>query len=101
MPAPDRNAIVASLHRVIDTINEQLPKAKKLGKSPDLVLVGPGSTVDSLTQMNLVVETEGRFADDFGVDLALADAIGLPPAQNPFRTLDTLADDLAVRVATP
>ncbi|MGA8279049.1 MAG: hypothetical protein WB784_12800, partial [Rhodanobacteraceae bacterium] len=62
MSVTDRNAILASLYNVIDTINEQLPKVKKLAKSPDLILMGPGSAVDSLILMNFVVETEARLA---------------------------------------
>ena len=49
--------------------------------------------------MNLVVETEARMADDFGLEVALADLLGLPLEENPLRTLGALADDLAARAA--
>ncbi len=99
MPAPDRSAIVETLYRVIDAINGQLPKGKKLPKALDVPLLGPGAALDSLMLMNLVVETEARMADDFGLEVALADLLGLPLEENPLRTLGALADDLAARAA--
>ncbi|MGH8274176.1 MAG: hypothetical protein ACRES9_07990 [Gammaproteobacteria bacterium] len=99
MPTPERSDIIASLYAVIDVLNEQLPKGRKLEKSPELVLVGPGSAVDSLMLINLVVETEGRMSEDFGREVTLVDLVGLPPEHNPFRTLGALADDLVMRAA--
>ena len=99
MPAPDRPAIVDALFRVIDAINGQLPKGKKLEKALDVPLLGPGAALDSLMLMNLVVETEARIAEDFGLEVALADLLGLPLEENPLRTLGALADDLTARAA--
>jgi hypothetical protein len=99
MPTPDRAAIVAALHRVVDAVNAQLPKGRRLAKAPETVLVGPGGTLDSLMLMNLVVETEGRMQEDFGLQVGLADVIGLPAEENPFRTLGTLTDHLAALAA--
>lgn len=100
MPMPEHSDIVASLYAVIDMLNEQLPKGRKLEKSPGLVLVGPDSAVDSLTLINLVVETEGRLFEDFGCEVTLVDLVALPLERNPFRTLGALTDDLVMRVAT-
>lgn len=99
MSAPEHSDIVASLYTVIDVLNEQLPKGSKLEKSPELVLVGPDSAVDSFTLINLVVETEARISEDFGLEVTLVDLVGLPMEHNPFRTLGSLADDLVKRVA--
>ncbi|MEN1927870.1 hypothetical protein WCE37_02515 [Luteimonas sp. MJ250] len=94
-----RDAVVAILGQAIDTMNAQLPPARKLEKSPAFALVGTGSTVESLTLMGLVVDIEDRLMDAFGFELPLADMIGLPLEQNPFRSLDALADALAEGVA--
>ena len=99
MPTPERSDVIASLYAVIDVLNEQLPKDRKLEKSPELALVGPDSAIDSLMLINLVVETEGRIAEKFGCEVMLVDLLGLPPQNNPFRTLGTLADDLVMRLA--
>jgi acyl carrier protein len=96
MSTLDRSAILAMLYRVIDAINLQRTKARRLEKSPELPLVGPGSTLDSLMLMNLIVETESRLLDDFGLEVSLADLVGLPRDENPFRTLGALADYLAM-----
>lgn len=93
-----RDSIVDLLHRAIDAVNAQLPSARKLAKSPDFPLVGPDSTVESLTLMSLIVDAEERIHDETGVELMLADGIGLPLEHNPFRTLDSLASDIATRL---
>jgi D-alanine--poly(phosphoribitol) ligase subunit 2 len=96
MSTLDRSAVLTMLYRVIDALNLQRTKTRKLEKSPELLLVGPGSSLDSLMLMNLIVETESRLLDDFGLEVSLADLIGLPQDQNPFRTLGALADYLAM-----
>ena len=93
-----RDAIVDLLHRTIDAVNAQLPSARRLAKFPDLRLIGPDSTVESLTLMTFIVEAEERIHDETGVELMLADGIGLPLERNPFRTLDSLVDDIAARL---
>ena len=42
----------------IDKINEQLPPDDRIAKEPGSILVGPGSGLDSLTLINLMVEIE-------------------------------------------
>lgn len=96
MTTPD--AIVDLLHRAIDSINAQLPDSRKLEKSPEFPLVGPDSTVESLTLMSFIVDAEERIHDEIGVELVLADGIGLPLERNPFRTLDSLVNDIATRL---
>ncbi|MEN1939582.1 hypothetical protein WCE41_03280 [Luteimonas sp. MJ246] len=90
-----RDSVAAILDQAIDAMNAQLPPARTLEKSPAFALVGSGSKVESLTLMGLVVDIEDRLMDAFGVELPLADMIGLPLEQNPFRSLAALADALA------
>ena len=93
-----RDSIVDLLHRAIDSINAQLPTAKKMAKSPDFPLIGPHSSVESLTLMSFIVDAEERIHDELGIELVLSDHIGLPLEENPFRTLDSLASDIAMRL---
>lgn len=93
-----RDTVVAILHDAIEATNQQLPAAQRLQPSPALALVGPGSSVDSLTLISLVVETEERLQASFGTEILLGDMIGLPQEENPFRSLDALADALASRI---
>ncbi len=94
----NRDSIVQLLHRTIDVINAQLPNARKLAKSPDFPFVGPDSTVESLTLMSFIVEVEDRIHEEIGLEFALADGIGLPLEHNPFRTLDSLVNDIVMRL---
>lgn len=96
----NQEAIVELLHRSIDAINTQLPKTRQLAKSPDFPLIGPDSTVESLTLMSFIVDAEERIHDETGVEFVLADGIGMPLERNPFRTLDTLAGDIAMRLGS-
>ena len=94
------DTVLAILFEAVDATNLQLPASRRLAASPELALVGPASGVDSLTLVSFVVEAEDRLNAAFGTDLLLGDMIGLPPQENPFRSLDRLADALAARVAT-
>lgn len=98
MPAPDRQSVVSMLFEAIDAANQQLPAGKRIEKSEAIALMGPGSPVESLSLMGIVVDLEERLAERYGVDILLADLLGLPLEQNPFRSVGALADDLAARI---
>ena len=68
-----KERIKALVFQTIDEVNEPLTKEQRLDKSLDSVLFGRGSRLDSIGLVNLVVETEAKLADEFGVAVTIAD----------------------------
>jgi acyl carrier protein len=64
----------------------------KDGSSDDLPLLGPGSTLDSMGLVTLIVDVEQRLADDYDVTVTLASEMAMSRRQSPFRSVGTLAD---------
>jgi acyl carrier protein len=87
-----KERIKALVFRTIDEVNDQLPKEQRLDKSLDAVLFGRGSRLDSIGLVNLVVETESKLADEFGVAVTIADEKAMSQKHSPFRTVGTLVD---------
>jgi acyl carrier protein len=95
----DVDAARAIVYDAIDAVNQQLPAAKRLRKSPDTNIIGPGSALDSLAIINLVVAVEEKVADRTGVAVQLLDA-DMIGGDSPFRTVDSLARHIAAQSGT-
>lgn len=54
----DQESALADIMDCIDHINEQLPPDQRIVKDADTLLFGAGSTLDSLSFINLMVEIE-------------------------------------------
>jgi acyl carrier protein len=72
-----------------------------LGKSPDIALLGPGSAVDSLGLVNLIVLIEERIAEVADGDVRLVNERAMSRKKSPFRSISTLADYIAELLAEP
>jgi hypothetical protein len=94
-----RERIVHMIYEAVDQVNDDLPARNRLEKSLDTVLLGPSSRLDSIGLVNLIVATEGKVADQFGVVVTLADERAMSQSNSPFRTIGRLADyvDLVLR----
>lgn len=90
-----RDAITVLVDQAIAAMNAQLPASRRLPDSPTLALVGEGCGVESLTLMGLIVDIEDRVMDAFGTEVALADLVGLPLEDNPFRSRQALEAAIA------
>jgi acyl carrier protein len=66
--------------------------AAKAGSGDELTLLGPGSALDSLGLVTLIVDVEQRLADEYDVSITLASENAMSRRQSPFRTVGTLAD---------
>ncbi|HAH07197.1 MAG TPA: hypothetical protein DCM05_11865 [Elusimicrobia bacterium] len=85
-----------AVYAAIDETNPMLRGTMRLDKSPDTVLLGEGSRLDSLGLVNLIVAVETRVEQDFHETIGLADALGtLAPGGGPFRTVGALAEHVA------
>jgi acyl carrier protein len=91
----DIKEITGSLFNVIDEFNRTLPPEKRLMKAPDTILAGKNG-LDSLGLVNLIVATEQRIQDDFGIPISLADERAMSQEKSPFSTVDTLVNYIAL-----
>lgn len=79
------------IYKAVDDINENQGEQFKIVKSPDTVLLGDGSSVDSLQLVNLVSTIELIVQDDFGKSIALVDEAVFSAPEQPLSTLGSLA----------
>jgi len=83
------NIIVTSLK---DVISEQAEEFPLDNVNQTTQLFGPGSFLDSLTLVSLIVDVEQKLAEEYGINVALADERAMSLEKSPFRTIGTLAD---------
>jgi acyl carrier protein len=91
--------IVAAIYRAVDWMNGELPPDRQLIKAPETRLLGSQSILDSLHLVSLIVTIEREVEDAFGVALTLADERALSMKASPFRSIQSLADYIALRMA--
>ena len=70
---PSTDAIAAIVFDAVDDLNKQLPRNKRLDKSPGTRLAGPGGQLDSLGLVNLMVNTEQKLETALGLEVMLAE----------------------------
>ena len=90
--------IIDIIYSAIDDLNRQNPAQKKISKTPDTLLFGSDSTLDSLGLINLVVGTEQKLEEKMGISVTLADDRALSQDISPFTSVQTLADYISVLI---
>ena len=98
MKAGGREAVLQALFEVVDSVNAQLPRGRRLPRAAEAALVGERSPLDSLGLVTLIVAAEEKMEQAFGVSLTLVDEAAGPWEESPFLTLSTLADHLLARL---
>ena len=83
--------IYKSIYKSIDEVNSQMSKDEQLIKSPDTVLYGESSSIDSIGLINIIVTVEQNIEDDFEKSITLADQKAMSQKQSPFKTVESLA----------
>lgn len=96
-----QDRILQALYRAVDAIAPELPRGKRLVKSPDTVLLGDASPLDSLGLVNLIVAVEQAVEEEFGTPLSLLDEAQLQPEDSPLRSLGALCAHLESRLQEP
>jgi acyl carrier protein len=81
----------AIIYPALDELRDDVEEPAALGDSPDTVLLGPRSALDSLALVSLVVLIEERIEDALGRSIRLVDEDALSQRNSPFRTVGTLA----------
>jgi acyl carrier protein len=94
----DPESILSAIYRAVDWINEELPADRRLIKAPETRLLGPQSVLDSMHLVSLIVTTEREIEDALGVTLTLANDRALSMKASPFRSIQSLADYIALLI---
>jgi hypothetical protein len=84
------------VYEAVDIVNQQLPAARRLAKSPDTVIAGAGGSLDSLGIINFVVTLEEKVGDAIGTSIQLLEPEMLTEG-SPFRTIGALTHYIATR----
>jgi acyl carrier protein len=87
-----REKVLQAIYGAVEEANATLPAERRLEKSPETVLFGKDGKLDSLGLVNLIVATEQRIEEAFGVAVTLADERAMSQQHSPFRTIGSLAD---------
>jgi len=84
--------ITQMLFSAIDEINQLSPADEHLEKNLETPLAGDVGRLDSAELINLMVTTEQKAADEFGIPILLTDDRTMSQISQVFQTLGTLAD---------
>lgn len=87
-----REIVVKRVLEAIEEVNGLLPDDKQLEKTINTRLFGPSGLLDSLGLINMIVATEQKILQEFGVMISLAGEKAVPKWDEIFETVDTLAD---------
>jgi acyl carrier protein len=90
--------ILAAIYRAVDWVNDELPPDRRVIKASETRLLGPQSVLDSMRVVSLIVTTEREIEDTFGVALTLANERALSMKVSPFRSIQSLADYIALLI---
>ena len=90
--------IYKSIYKSIDEVNSQMSKDEQLIKSPDTVLYGESSLIDSIGLINIIVTVEQNIEDDFEKSITLADQKAMSQKQSPFKTVVSLAKYIQILI---
>ena len=94
----DPENIVTAIYRAVDWINGELPPDRQLIKARETRLLGSHSVFDSMHLVSLIVAIEREVEDIFGVTLTLVDERALSMKESPFRSIQSLADYIAILI---
>ena len=87
-----RDKIMKAIDKAIDDVNEKAPVENQISKSPEVVFLGFGSSLDSLGFVSLMVAVGIRIEQETGHHVNLFDTNIMSLENNPLRNLASLAD---------
>ena len=65
--------------------------SRTIDKRPETMLLGPGSQIDSLALVTLIVLVEQKVSKEFGCAFSLANEKAMSQTRSPFSTIETLS----------
>jgi acyl carrier protein len=87
--------VLQILYESIAELNVQLPEKQRMEKSSDVVLLGAGGKLDSLSLVNFIVITEQKLEEFFGFRVDLTQDDPFSPTSGHFGTVNSLATYIA------
>lgn len=90
----EKEKIIRVIFDMVDGFNEQLSENLPLEKFVDTALLGKSSVIDSLALVSLIVATEQKLQEEFGLSVTLVDENAMSEEDSPFRTIGTLVDHI-------
>lgn len=92
----DLDRVHAAILRAVRDSNQQLPKEKQIPESPDAVILGESSSLDSLGLITLLVAVEQEIDGEFGEEISLVDDVSeLSEDDDRFTTISNLATHIS------
>ena len=86
------------VRKALTELNLQRSRTKQIDPSPHTVLFGTEGALDSLALSNLIVLTEQKVREEFGVEIDLTEGDPFSSELGPFSTVETLASHLSALV---
>lgn len=87
-----KETIQRLIFEAIDETNELLDEEQQLKKELSAKLYGPGSQLDSLELVNLVISVEQKIEEFYAVEITLADERVMQMKFNPFSNVERFVD---------
>lgn len=94
----EKSRVIDVLLMVADDINRQVSKEKRIERSPNTVLLGKESVLDSLGLINFILMVEQRIEETFHCSIVLTEDDLLTFPDGPFRTIGSLSEYIAKQI---
>ena len=78
----------------LEYLNETLPEEQKFLVSRETILFGKGSSIDSLSLVSVIVDLEGFFFEEIGLEISLTDDNAMTREISPYDNVSNLVDYL-------
>ncbi len=92
MVSPDKKRVANAVFQAVAELNAQLPKDARLAAEPNTSIAPGASGLSSLHLVVLIVATEQKLEEEFGVSIPIAKDDVLSQAESPFQTLGSLIE---------
>ncbi len=88
----DKHTILEIVINQVEQLKETLPDNQKFEVNPNTVLFGPGSNIDSLSLVSIIVDLEMLFSNDHNIEISLTDDRAMARERSPFNSIQSLVD---------
>jgi acyl carrier protein len=92
---PDYENTLSVVYKALDELNLQRSRNNRIDPSPRTVLFGSDGSLDSLALSNLIVLTEQKVQEAFGVEIDLTEDDPFGSENGHLRTVDALASHIS------
>ena len=90
----DKNELFKIVENQLNVLNDILPDGQKFTVNHDTILFGRGSSIDSMSLVSVIVDLEGYFFDEKGLEISLTDDKAMTREISPFDNVNNLVDYL-------